>query len=135
MAVSIRKRAISELVQADCQASDEVKDTVYISADKVAGVFQVQKIDITAFPTQLLLGVIINKATTTRCTVQVGGQVAGLYTGLTPGKALFVGTDSKLTHAVPTPPATGVKSVYHAAMALASDVLLLNAQVPSKMRP
>jgi hypothetical protein len=134
MAVSVRKRAIEELLPADCQASDAVKDVVRVSADAVLGVYQVTKIDITALPTEIVVGVIISKATATRCIVQVGGQVAGIYTGLTPGRTMFVGDDSKLTHTVPTHPATGVKSVYHAAMALAGDVLLLNIQTPSKLR-
>lgn len=133
MAVTIRKRAISELIQADCLATDEVKHVVQISANAIAGVFQVSKIDITAAPAQLAVGVIISKASSTRCTVQVGGQLAGLYSGLTPGKMLFVGTDAKLSHAVPTHPTVGVKSVYHAALALSDDILLLNFRSPFRM--
>lgn len=133
MAVSIRKRAIAELIQADCAATDQPGDVVRISADVVGGIYQVAKIDITNIPMHLAVGVIVSKATTTRCTVQIGGQVAGLYSGLTPGKILFVGTDSRLTHAVPTRPVAGVKSVYHAAMALSSNVLLLNFQSPFRL--
>jgi hypothetical protein len=133
MAVSIRKRAISELIQADCLATDVVGDVVRITADAVGGVFQVSKLDITSVPIELGVGVIVAKATTTRCSVQIGGQVAGLYTGMTPGKMLFVGIDSRLTHSVPTRPAIGVKSNYHAAMALSSDTLLLNFQSPVRL--
>ena len=133
MAVSIRKRAISELIQADCLATDLVKHVVRITADDVGGVFQVSRLLIGATPIHLAVGVIVSKASPTRCTVQVGGQLAGLYTGLTPGKTLFVGEDSMLTHSVPTHPVTGVKSVYHAALALASDVLLLSFQQPVRL--
>jgi hypothetical protein len=46
---------------------------------------------------------------------------------------LFVGDDSRLTHAVPNRPTTGVKSICHAAVALGSDVLLLNFQSPFRL--
>jgi hypothetical protein len=133
MAVSIRKRAISELIQADCLVTDVVGDVVRITADAIGGVFQVSKLDITAVPIELGVGVIVAKATATRCSVQIGGQVVGLYTGMTPGKMLFVGTDSRLTQSVPTRPTIGVKSNYHAAMALSSDTLLLNFQSPVRL--
>lgn len=134
MAVSIRKRAISELVLADCQPTDEVRDVVRISADAVGGVYQVGKLDITSSAAELALGVIISKASPTRCTVQVGGQMAGIYTGLDAGKPLFVGGDAKLTHVVPIHPATGIKWVHFIAQALSSDVVLLQVQGPSKIR-
>lgn len=133
MAVSIRKRAIAELVQADCLATDEVRDVVRVSGDAVGGIFQVEKLDITSPTVELALGVIVAKATPTRCTVQVGGQIAGIYTGLDAGKTLFVGEDAKLTHTVPTQPLTGVKLLYHAALALADDVLLIRFQTPGKL--
>lgn len=135
MAVSIRKRAVPEFVEADCLVTDVAGDVVRISSDLVAGVYQVTKLDIASAPPEMALGVIISKATDTRCTVQVGGAMSGIYTGLTPGRPLFVGDDSRLTHAVPTRPATGLKSVYHAASALGSDVLFLSFQTPSSIRP
>lgn len=130
MAVSIRKRSSPELVQADCQTADEIGDIVKISADAVGGIYQVEKLDVTSDPSELIFGLIISKATSTRCFVRVGGRVEGLYTGLTPGKMLYVGMDSKLTHSVPTRPPVGVKSIYHAALALSNDTLLLNFQPP-----
>lgn len=133
MAVSIRKRAISELVQADCLATDLVKHVVRVSADAVGGVYQVEKLEIIDPTVSLALGVIVSKATPTRCTVQIGGLMSGIYTGLDAGKPLFVGDDSQLTHTVPTRPATGIKLLYHAALALADDVLLIRFQTPGKL--
>lgn len=133
MAVSIRKRAISELVQADCPATHDVKDVVRISADEVGGIYQVEKVDIDDPLTHPLLGVIVQKLTSTRCVVQIGGEIKGLYTGLTAGEQLFVDASSRLTHSVPSRPATGVRSVYPMAIALANSTLLLRALWPVRL--
>jgi hypothetical protein len=113
--------------------SDNIKDVVHISADAVGGFFQVEKLDIVDPLVQLALGVIIAKASTTRCTVQIQGLISGIYTGLTAGRPLFIGNDSRLTHTVPTRPASGIRLLYPAALALASDVLLLRFQTPGKL--
>lgn len=134
MAVSVRKRAQAERIVADCLASDEIGDMVRISADAVSGVYQVTTINIVSTPTELPLGMIIAKLTATSCVVQVGGEIIGVYTGLTPGKQLFIGSDGKLTHAVPTHPGSGVKSVHLAAQALSTDALFLRIQAPSIIR-
>lgn len=133
MAVNIRKRAQAERVVADCLVADAVGDMVRISADEVGGVKQVTKLDITNSSVQLPLGMVILKLSTTRCVVQVGGEILGIYTGLTPGKQLFINNVSRLTHVVPTHPSSGVKSVHPAAQALSTDALFLRIQVPTKM--
>ncbi len=134
MAVSIRKRAQAERVVADCQVAEAVGDMVRVSAAAVGGIYQVTKLDITNGVVQLPLGMVILKLTTTRCVVQVGGEILGIYTGLTPGKQLFINNASRLTHVVPTPPGSGVKSVHLAAQALSTDALFLRIQVPSVIR-
>lgn len=134
MAATARKRAISQNLVADCPASAAVKDVVYISADEVAGVFQVSLVNIDSTTTYPILGVIIRKLTTTRCVVQVGGEIEGLYTGLDPGKQLFVNSSARLSHSVPTHPGSGVRLVYPAALALADNVLLLRAGTPTIIR-
>lgn len=134
MAAISRKRSIAQNVVADCPASAAVKNVVYVSADEVAGVYQVGLIDINSTTTYPLLGVIIKKLTTTRCVVQVGGELAGVYSGLNPGRQLFVNTSSELSHSVPTHPPSGVRLVYPAALALSSDVVLLRAGTPTIIR-
>lgn len=134
MAVNIRKRAQAERIVADCQLADAVGDMVHISADAVGGIYQVTKINIVSTPTELPLGMVIAKLTATRCVVQVGGEIVGIYTGLTPGKQLFIDNTGKLSHVVPTHPATGVKSVHPAAQALSADALFLRIQQPSIIR-
>jgi len=134
MAVNIRKRAQAERVVADCLISDSVGDMVRISSDAIGGVYQVTKINIVSFPTELPLGMVIAKLTATRCVVQVGGEVVGIYTGLTPGRQLFIDEVGKLSHVVPTHPGSGVKSVHPAAQALSADALFLRIQQPSIIR-
>jgi len=132
MAVSVRRKA--EYVMADCLSGDVVGDMVHVSGEAVLGVYQVTKIDITSGSVDLPLGMIVAKPTTTSCVVQVGGEVLGLYTGLTPGKQLFIDPNSRLSHSVPTHPGSGVKSVHPVAQALSSDALFLRIQVPSVIR-
>lgn len=132
MAVAVRRRAGSEVVQAVCLASDDVRDVVRISGPPLGGKYQVAKLNIDANPTEVAFGVIISKDSATQCAVQLSGQVAQLYTGLTPGATMFVGIDGKLTHSIPIAPSVGVRSVHHAAMALAGDVLLLRFHAPTR---
>lgn len=134
MAVNIRRRAQAESVLADCQTADAVGDMVRVSADALGGIYQVTKVNIVTTPTELPLGMIIAKLTSTRCVVQVGGEVVGIYTGLTPGRQLFIDAAGKLSHVVPTHPSSGVKSVHPAAQALSSDALFLRIQQPSIIR-
>lgn len=133
MAAISRKRAIAQNIVADCPAATAVKNVVYIAADEVGGVYQVDLVDIDSGTTWPALGVVIRKLTTTRCVVQVGGEMVGVYSGLTPGKQLFVNGVSELTHVVPSRPATGVRSVYPMAIALSNDALLLRAHWPIRL--
>lgn len=133
MAVAVRRRSSTDFVMADCLLADVGGDVVRVTGDAVNGVYQVSKLDLTTTPTEVVFGLIVSKVNDTRCVVQVGGFVSGLYSGLTPGKILFVGDNSRLTHTVPSRPGSGVKSIHHAAMAIAADVLLLNVQSPSRL--
>jgi siroheme synthase len=135
MAVTIRKRSQADYIVADCLVPDGVGDMVRISADSVGGVYQVTKLDINNSPIELPVGMMVRKLTTTRCVVQLVGEVPGVYTGLLPGKQLFIDQDSRLTHVVPTAPSMGVKSVHPAAQALSSTTLLLRVQSPTVRVP
>lgn len=133
MAVTVRKRAQAEFVIADCLVTNAVGDMVRVYADEVAGVYQVMELDILNNDWQLPVGMITRKLTTTRCAVQIGGEVKGVYAGLTPGKQLFINGASRLQHAVPSHPIAGVTWVHPAAMALSASTVLLRIQVPVKM--
>jgi hypothetical protein len=111
-----------------------VGDVVKVVSDVVGGRYQVAKVDITDSSYGVAMGVIIEKSSSLECVVQLGGQLSGVYSGLTAGQPLFVGDDSRLTHSVPTRPAVGVKLVYNAALALDSDELFLRFHNPIRMR-
>jgi len=133
MAAISRKRAIAQNIVADCPAATDVKKVVYISADEVGGVYQVDLVDIDSTTIYPALGVVIRKLSTTRCVVQIGGELVGMYSGLTPGRQLFVNGSAELTHVVPSRPAVGVRLVYPMAVALSSDALLLRALSPVRL--
>jgi hypothetical protein len=106
---------------------------VRISADEIAGTYQVANLNIIVDDHDLPFGMIVEKVTTTRCIVQESGEVRGVYSGLTPGKQLFVDLSSRLTQVVPSRPATGIKWIHPVAQALSSEVVLLRVQVPVKI--
>jgi hypothetical protein len=133
MAVTVRKRAQAEFVIADCLASNAVGDMVRVSADEIAGIYQVSDMNILNVSPHLPVGMITRKLTATRCAVQVGGEVKGVYAGLTPGKQLFINNLSRLSHVVPSHPVAGVTWIHPAALALSSTTVLLRMQVPVRM--
>lgn len=122
-----------ELALANCTVSDSVGDVVRVTADIISSRYQVTKLDITNTVMEVAFGVIISKQSDTECVIQLSGHIQGLYSGLTAGEPLFVGDDAQLTHDVPSRPMSGVKSVYHVALAVSADVLFLSFQQPSLM--
>lgn len=135
MAVTVRRREGTSYAEAECAALDEVGDVVYISGDEVGGLLQVAKINIDVSPAQHSIGVIVLKMTSTRCFVQLGGELRGVYSGLTPGRRLFVDECSRLSHVVPNSPSVGVRLLQAMGTALTSNAVLLEIQDPCGMRP
>jgi hypothetical protein len=135
MAVTVRNRGSSSLFLADCPSGNAVGDVVTVSSDTVGGVYQVDQLDILDPSVQLVIGLIVQKLSATRCVVQTGGEVVDLYTGLTPGKALFVDDMARLTQSVPTHPALGVRWNHLVAYALSSNSLMISIQRPMKLIP
>lgn len=89
-----------DVFSASCSVSDLVGDFVYMNAG-----LDVRKVDITddTPPRKIpAVGVIIEKPTTTTCKVQTAGICDGIYAGLTPNAAYWVGTDSRPTLTKPT---------------------------------
>jgi len=133
MAVVARQRSQPSIVLADCQVADEIGDMVRVAGDEVAGLYQVARMEILNESPDLPAGMIIEKYTSTRCVVQMRGEIKAVYTGLTPGKQLFVNSFGKLTHDVPISPISGVRWVHPAAQALSNDTVLLRIQGPTKL--
>lgn len=130
--VSRRLNSGDGLFLADCLAGDVVGNCVYITADKVAGRFQVSKADPRDLSTAPSIGVIHSKPTATICVVQFSGLLVGVYAGLMPQDTLWLGLDGNLTsnQLGITPLVGDVVSVQPMGVALASDTVLLNPQHP-----
>jgi len=119
-----------EQFQANCQAADAIGDAVYVSGDMVGGLLQVTKADVDNSAKMPAVGLIVDKLGPTDCLIQLGGEVAGVYSGLIPNLSLFVGTDGRLTHTRPARPGAGSRYVQILARALATDVLYLFLESP-----
>jgi len=86
---------------ATCQASDAAGDCVYVTGDMSGGRYLVSKSDPNDPAKLPAIGVLVAKLTATECTIQVEGALEGLYSGLLPGRLLYVGNDGRPTHAIP----------------------------------
>jgi len=131
MAVTARRRSIPQNFLANCQTGDSVGDLVYSSGGMVGGYYTVTKVDISDPSKMPAVGMIVAKVSPTICVVQVGGEIKDIYSGFVPGRHCFVGTDARLTQVVPTAPPTGVRYSQPAAYAIASNVLLFRAELPT----
>jgi hypothetical protein len=115
---------LSATLEADCLATDVVGNAVYVTAAKLGGRAQVTKVDITSYAAMPAIGVIVSKQTAVQCTVQWTGEVAGIYSGLTPGQTYFVGVDGLPSASIPSPSADHF--VQRLGVATDSSVLLLS---------
>ena len=111
------------VIEADCTATEQVGDPVYIS-----GTDAVRQADASSITTGKVVGIISEKMTATTCRVQVTGSVT--LSGLTAGSAYFLSeTTGQITTTIPT--ASG-SVVAYIGQALSSTNLLLNIN-PSPM--
>lgn len=125
--------SLTDLQSAVCTSDTLVGDMVYISGERVqAGVYKVGRCDIDA-EYKRPIGMVIYKDASTSCLIQLSGVIESLYTGMTPGRYLFlgVGEGARLTHTPPTSVGSGYTRYQQiAGMAMASDVLVLNILGP-----
>lgn len=101
--MAVVARSQSDFKLANCQVSDGVGSLVYISGDRVGMYYQVATVDPSDRLKMPAVGVIIQKITPTTCVVQTGGDIDGVYTGLTPGELLFAGDGGGLDDEMPVP--------------------------------
>lgn len=125
----------ADIIDANCLPTDSVKDVVYIAGDMGGGRYTVSKVNIAAASSihAIGMGVIIEKGVDpTLCKVQISGIIKAVYTGLTPGKRLFVGASSQLVETPPLP-STGTSLIQKLGYALASDAVLVSPEEPVRM--
>lgn len=104
-----------------CAPTDTVGSLVYASGSKVGGLYQVQKADPANYDKMPVIGMIVQKDDLTHASVQYTGPVAGLFSGMTPGRTYFIG----LTGQIALTPPTGEVYVQKIGVAIDSSVLLL----------
>lgn len=127
---------VSDTIPALCQASDAVGDAVYISGPKVGERYQVTRIDIDDVVPERIhsVGIITIKESSTECIIQTGNLVRDIYTGLTPGATLFIGTNGRLREGPPARPSTNVRSAQRMGQVFSADTLLLQIESPIILR-
>jgi hypothetical protein len=76
---------------------------VHVSGAIVGNDYQVAKVDVLDGAKMPAIGIVSYKISSTRAIVILDGDVAGVYTGLTPGRVYFVGTNSRPTLTPPNP--------------------------------
>lgn len=104
-----------------CLSTDSVGDLVYVTGASKA----VTKADPTDNAKMPIIGCIISKSTATDCVVQTNDLVSSTYTGLTPGKMYFVGTDGRPTSIRPTPSIGNTLLVQPIGFAIDSNLMLI----------
>jgi len=122
------------LGRANCLATDDVGDCVRITGTKVGNRFQVTKVDPANSGEDQAVGIIVRKDDPTNCIVQFHGPMRGVYTGLTPGKRYWVGSDSRLTLTIGTPAVGGIFYLQFMGVATDDQEVLVDPHVPTKRR-
>jgi hypothetical protein len=132
MAVTLSRSSRQDTFTANCPSGALVGDMVYISGDQIGGFYQVGLCDIRE-DNKRTVGMIVEKQSPTQCTVQKSGDVTNLYSGLTPGRQIFLGlgTGARLTQIVPN--YSPKVYIERAGIALASNVIDLHIE-PATVR-
>lgn len=129
--------ALPSSIAARCLSADQVGHAVRVTGDKIDGLHQVTRTDIDATtPSEAKsVGVIASKSDSTTCVVQTSGVLAGVLSGLTPGRLLFVDTDATLTITPPPRPSSGERTIQALAYAIASDAAVIAPQLALRVLP
>jgi hypothetical protein len=122
--------------RAYCYATDRPGDAVYIMGDKVGSTYQVTRVDIDDSDpvVAIAVGVIHSKQSPALCTVRVSGELDGVYTGLPPGRLVFVGTDGRLTVTPPARPLAGTRVLNAVGYTLASGAIMVRVASPARLQ-
>jgi len=114
---------VSDTLAANCLGTDAVGEWVHVTAQPVAGLYQVARVDVTDLATMPSIGVIISKSSVVDCVI----QTSGIFTtsGLTAGVPYVIGLDSQLAAAPPVPTAAGKTITQGVGTALSSTELLI----------
>ncbi|MHA2333768.1 MAG: hypothetical protein ACXAEU_17210 [Candidatus Hodarchaeales archaeon] len=131
MAVVARKK--EQFALAECLSADAVGDCVRITGAAVDGFYQVAKVDPTVTTSSYSVAVIVSKYSDTVCMVQLYGSLDSVFSGLTPGKPYWVGTNGRPNENLQSNPG-GLIHHQRVGVALTDDVLLMTLDPPITRR-
>lgn len=114
---------------AACAETDAIGDLVYVSGSMQDGDLAVNRADIKQFNKMPSVAIIVSKLSPTRCVVQTGGEVKGVYSNLSPGKVYFAGQTGRPVVDPPVPPPGQYLYLQPIGIALGEDVLSLRPQL------
>jgi len=109
---------------ANCLATDNVGDVVYVTGDAIGGKFQVSRVDITDPLKVPGVGLITSKSAPTDCKILRYGVIG--VPALTTGKIYFVGSNGRPTDVRPVALPGGKVFVQVMGVAMASSLLLVS---------
>ena len=104
--------------------TDQVGDAVYIRA-AANGFYKVAKADPLVLTKMRVFGVIIQKWNFTSALVQLGGEVRGIYSGLSPRRTYWVGPSSRPVLFSDLPPPAPGEQYFSQVLGMALDVGVL----------
>jgi len=132
MGVTLRRSSGPRTLVAECPAGALVGDMVYVAGDKTPGGLYLVDLCHIDFANRRPIGMLLAKSSSTIATILLDGEVQSVYSGLTPGRHLFLGTGAgaRLTHSPPSRPVSGRRYLQAAGLALAADSLLLRIDPP-----
>lgn len=122
----------TSLLPAYCFATDHVGDAVYFMGNRVGIHFQVTRVNIDdSNPRKATArAIIVSKSDPSTCTILISGLLEGIYTGLTYGATVFVGTDGRLTTEKPAQPLTGSRLIQRVGSVLDSSCIAISFETP-----
>lgn len=131
---NLRPISNRDRITAICAVGDAVGDFVYINGPLIGADYSVTKADVTQYTKVPSIGVIIHKLSATKCVVQMSGNVTGIYTGLTPGRSYWLGTNGQANILPPSPAILGKAYLQLVGVALDPNILKLELEKDMKVR-
>lgn len=100
--MAIARRIGPALFLAQCPPAANLGDMVFVSGDRSGDIYQIDRCDISQ-ANKRPWGIILKKITIDSCWVQTYGEIRDLYSGLIPGKPIFLGhgIGARLTQTFP----------------------------------
>ena len=114
-----------KVVSVACLSTDAVGMPMCVRGDRIGDRWRVTQADPHDGSKMVAVGILLSKSTPTVGLMQLSGTITTLFTGLVPGKPLFV-SPGGLSQDAPSIGVGGYSIVQIVGVAVASDVVLLD---------